>query len=338
MAAPPVVWGLLDDRPGHATQVLGIGDALPWPMIEKPMAFGWLARFDVRLLGASTLGLQRSASASLRPPWPNLLITCGKRCLPPARWIKKQSGGRTRIVHVMRPASTADLDLLVLPHHDRRLTTEEVEVLRVTGAPHRVNQRRLAKARATFAHRFDHLPAPRVAILVGGPARHVRYRQDWARDMAIRAAEVARSVNGSLMITVSRRTGRHSTAEIEAVLDGPHVFWKPGEGTENPYLGMLALADAIVVGADSVSMVSEACATGKPVFVYGSDRLVGPKLKILMSRLFKEGRIVALGDPFDHDPPAPLDTAADVAKAIVDRAGQWLDSGRRDNAAAQEVE
>jgi mitochondrial fission protein ELM1 len=333
----PVVWGLLDDRPGHATQVLGIGDALPWPMVEKPMGFGLMSKFDVRILGASVLGLNRRARAVLEPPWPDLLITCGRRCLPAARWIKKQAGGRTRIVHVMRPVVSTDLDLLVLPHHDRKLTHEEVEVVRVTGAPHRVSQAKLAAAREHFRERFAHLAAPRVAVLTGGPARHVQYRRDWARDLGMRATALARSMGGSLMVTTSRRTGTPSAAELEATLKLPHMIWKPGDPGENPYIGMLAWADAIVVGVDSVSMMSEACATGRPVHVYGGDRLVGHKLKMLAARLFKEGRIVALGDPFDHAPPPPLDAAGEVARVVMDRAEQWFPLVTRVNAAMSEA-
>ncbi|WP_159710528.1 mitochondrial fission ELM1 family protein [Geminicoccus flavidas] len=336
-AVSPVVWGLLDDRPGHATQVLGIGDALPWPMVEKPMGFGWLSRLDVRVLGASALGLNRAARARLVPPWPDLLITCGRRCLPVARWIKRQAGGRTRIVHVMRPAVATDIDLLVLPYHDRKLTNEEAEVLRVTGAPHRVNAARLAEARARFASRFAHLPAPRIAVLAGGPARHVRYRRDWARDLGQRATALAQAKGGSLMVTTSRRTGSAATAELAATLKLPHLMWKPGDSEDNPYLGMLALADAIVVSVDSVSMMSEACATGVPVHVYGGDRLVGHKLKMLVARLFKEGRIVALGDPFDHEPPPPLDAAAEVARVVMERAELWFPMVGRVNAAMSEA-
>ncbi|WP_051328950.1 mitochondrial fission ELM1 family protein [Geminicoccus roseus] len=333
----PVVWGLLDDRPGHATQVQGIGDALPWPMVEKHMGFGWLSRFDVRILGASVVGLNRKARSALEPPWPDLLITCGRRCLPVARWIKKQAGGRTRIVHVMRPAVSTDIDLLVLPHHDRKLTHEEVEVVRVTGAPHRVSARRLNEARERMAQRFAHLPRPRLAVLAGGPARHVQYRRDWARDLGLRAMALAQSMGGSLMVTTSRRTGETSAAELEATLKLPHVSWKPGDPGENPYLGMLALADAIVVGVDSVSMMSEACATGKPVYVYGGDKLVGHKLKMLVARLFKEGRIVALGDPFDHTPPPPLDSAGLVARVVMERAELWFPPVARVNGTLSEA-
>ena len=174
-------------------------------------------------------------------------------------------------------------------------------------------------------------------MLVGGPARHVRYRRDWARELGLRAVALAESRQGSLMVTTSRRTGSHAVAELAATLKVPHVNWKAGDPGANPYLGMLALADAIVVSVDSVSMMSEACATGRPVHVYGGDRLIGHKLKMLVTRLFKEGRIVALGDPFDHPPPPPLDAAREVADVIMERAEQWFPQVARGNAALSEA-
>ena len=60
-----------------------------------------------------------------------------------------------------------------------------------------------------------------------------------------------------------RRTRKSCVTVCEEV---PLFFWDGAE--ENPDFGLLALADAIVVTSDSVSMVSEACATGKPVHVF----------------------------------------------------------------------
>src|SRR3546814_939157 len=45
----------------------------------------------------------------------------------------------------------------------------------------------------------------------------------------------------------------------------PAEIWD-GDG-ENPYFGILALADHVVVTGDSVNMVSEAASTGKPEHV-----------------------------------------------------------------------
>ena len=70
-----------------------------------------------------------------------------------------------------------------------------------------------------------------------------------------------------LVVTTSRRTGAENEAILRAALaDVPSLIWD-GQG-DNPYFGMLALADAVVVTCDSVSMISEACYTGSPVHVY----------------------------------------------------------------------
>jgi mitochondrial fission protein ELM1 len=55
-------------------------------------------------------------------------------------------------------------------------------------------------------------------------------------------------------------------AQLRAKLAGvPGQVW--GGSGDNPYFAYLAAADAVLVTADSVSMVSEAAATGKPVHI-----------------------------------------------------------------------
>lgn len=294
------------------------------------MAYSWLARLDPRLLGAGAIGLTRPCRATLRPPWPDLLLTCGRRCLPVARWIKRRSGGRTRIVHLMRPATTADLDLVVLPRHDRDLPAG-VEVLRVTGAPHRVGPARLAQAHETFAARYEPLPEPRIGLLVGGPSRHVPYPDGWSAELGRAVSALAKERGGSVIATTSRRTGAAATTALAGALDGPHDLWSPGDPSDNPYLGILAWADVLVVTVDSVSMLSEACATAKPVHLFGAERVTGRKILALVRQLQREGRIVTLGEPFDHVPPPPLDPAAEVAHVIEERALEWLGADGRDS-------
>ncbi|KAG0260521.1 hypothetical protein BG011_001842 [Mortierella polycephala] len=66
----------------------------------------------------------------------------------------------------------------------------------------------------------------------------------------------------------------------------------------NPYEAMLALADKIVVTADSIAMTNEALATGKPVYILGGELARG-KLKVFhryladqhATRAFRPGRV-----------------------------------------------
>ena len=85
--------------------------------------------------------------------------------------------------------------------------------------------------------------------------------------LAKQLAAAAKAHSASLLITPSRRTGEDNLRIFERELAGvPHFLWD-GQG-DNPYFGMLGLADFIVVTADSVNMVSEAASTGKPVYVF----------------------------------------------------------------------
>ncbi len=89
---------------------------------------------------------------------------------------------------------------------------------------------------------------------------------------------------------------------------------------ENPYFGMLALADAIVVTADSVSMVSEAVATKAPVLL---ARLPGRSARIgaFMAALEKDGRVRDFDGRLALWETAPLDDTAEAAAAMRRRLG-----------------
>ncbi|HLI11719.1 MAG TPA: mitochondrial fission ELM1 family protein [Alphaproteobacteria bacterium] len=203
-------------------------------------------------------------SDRLRPPWPDILITCGRKGVPFALAIKRASGGRTFAIHIQDPLiDPAKLDLVAVPSHDR---IRGPNVIVTRGAIHPVTPAKLAAAAAHFRPAFAALPRPLVAVLIGGP--NGRYRLEPADMTAIaeRLAALARGTGAGLCVTTSRRTGRENERVLRERLAGvPAVIWT-GEG-ENPYLGMLALADHVLVTADSVSMVTEACATGKPVYI-----------------------------------------------------------------------
>jgi len=71
-------------------------------------------------------------------------------------------------------------------------------------------------------------------------------------------------------VTPSRRTGAAGLTLLRERLSGfSAAIWDGSR--ENPYFAYLALADAFLVTADSVSMISEAAATGKPVHILDLD-------------------------------------------------------------------
>jgi mitochondrial fission protein ELM1 len=265
----PTVWVLKDHKPGHTTQSIGLAEALGFPYETKELHFNLFNHLSNRVRGATTLGLNKARSAALHPPWPDLVISTGRRTAPVARWIGRQSQGRTRLVQLgRRGGETVEaFDLVVacahfrLPLHPRRM-----EIVAPLNA---VTPERLAQAAARWRGLFDGAPHPHVVLVVGGTSARHRLDPEIARRLGADACAFAASLGGSVFAITSRRTGTGAAAALRAGLgDAARLHeWKPDE-RDNPYLAHLALADAIIVTGESESMLAEAAAAGKPLFIY----------------------------------------------------------------------
>jgi hypothetical protein len=151
---------------------------------------------------------------------------------------------------------------MVVPEHDR---LRGPRVIVSKGAMHRVTPEKLAAARHAFPE-LAALPRPVISVLIGGSNRAYRFPLDRLGGIADQIAACLRETGGAAVVTPSRRTGAAGVALLRERLHGLAATVWDMTG-ENPYLAYLAVADAFLVTADSVSMVSEAAATGKPVHV-----------------------------------------------------------------------
>lgn len=290
------VWVLADDRPGNRGQALGVAEALGMPFAVKEIRYGPLGGLPNVLLGASFAGLSGDSRSELAPLWPDIVIGAGRRIAPVARAIKRLSGGQTFAVQIMDPGRFArrDFDLIAVPHHDQ--AAPGPNVFFITGAPHRVTPDTLARAAEAWRGRLAHLPNPRIAVLIGGSAKGRALAGAAMEDLASRIEAFARRTGGSLLITSSRRTDPASLDALLARVSVPHYVHRWGDAGENPYLGFLALADAVVVTGDSISMCSEACASGAPVYIFARDEFVTEKYARLHRELYDLGFARPLSD------------------------------------------
>ncbi len=114
MAISPKVWVLLGTERGDNGQLTSLADALGWPYETKQLVYNPLNRCPNLLLGASLISLDRRKSSPLTAPWPDLVIAASRHSVPVALWLKKRSGGRTRLVHLMYAQAPLDwFDLLI---------------------------------------------------------------------------------------------------------------------------------------------------------------------------------------------------------------------------------
>ena len=144
---------------------------------------------------------------------------------------------------------------------------------------------------------LSHLPGPYIAVVIGGNSGPYSYDEPAAARLGREASELARRFGTSLLITTSARTRPETLGPLEEALEVPYYLyrWRPND-SDNPYFAFLGLAERIIVTGDSVSMATEACATGKPVYLF--DLGVGWRS---MRREKQRGHFAFWnpGDPFD---------------------------------------
>ena len=318
MNQPLRIWVLADDRAGNVAQGLGVAEALGRPFETKDIRYSPLARLPNALQGATRLGVTPETRLALTPPWPDVVIAAGRRTAPVGRWIKRQNPNAF-LVQIMNPGRVGadEFDFVAIPAHDCELPSGDApNVMRTTGAPHRVTPVRLAAARDVWTPRFANLPRPLMALIVGGATNRKPFPMPLATKLGKDAAKMAKEAGGSVLLTTSRRTGADAEQALLAAIPEPRFVFTWGNTGENPYMGFLALADAIIVTGDSVSMCSEACATSAPVYIFSPDDMVAAKHGRLHTALYEQGFARALDGRFETWTHPPLNAAHDIARAI----------------------
>ncbi|UUX51567.1 mitochondrial fission ELM1 family protein [Nisaea acidiphila] len=320
LPAGATAWIVSDGTRGMEVQSLALARALGLdPVVKRIRPAPWLRAFPS--LGCCRAVPSSAGGDTLAPPWPDLVIGCGRRNAGAVLSIKARSRGRSFAVQIQDPRlDPALFDALVVPEHD---PVRGANVVLTTGSLNGIFALDLKNEAKRFEDLIGKLPTPRVLVSVGGPTR--RSRVDPA--LADRFAENLKRLmdsGGGLMMTTSRRTPDHLVRALRELADDSEsaLLWN-GEG-ENPYLGFLGAADTIVVTSDSVNMTSEACSTGKGVYVADLLRPSG-RIGIFQRTLPARGLTRPFSGeaaPFAYDPLRDAELAADGVRRLFAAAGR----------------
>jgi len=337
----PAIWVLWSERIGDRNQAEALARATGMPYELKHIEFHASRGRNIFMRSDRKFDVERSSK--LQSPWPGVIIVVDPECTRIARDLRIRADNAIKIVKLGRPPFgwlpgwiagrlSRWIDLVISPGQFKSRASARTIV---TDLPFsQVNRQSLAQARGDFARQLEDLPPPRIAVLVGGSTKGLAWSGETARRLGADIDALARGLHGSLMISTSYRTGENNSRELMAQIGVPHVayLW-PGSAGPNPLLGYLAHADQVVVTMDSISMVSDAISTGKPVDIYRlparrrgligglSSRLFsGVDRERLYSKLVASGRVAWFGTEHIRESPAPppdFDIAVKAVRKLV---------------------
>ena len=311
---PPSCWIITDGRRGIENQAMGLAEAAAraraLKLEMKTITHG-------PAMAAMSPALQfklknRPVDYKLDAPYPAMAIGCGRQAIAPLMALKKAAGERVFTVYIQDPRmDTSAFDLVVAPEHDE-LTGANVETM--IGSPNRVTETTIIGHTLEFGKKLASLPMPRAAFLIGGKSKtHTLGKRE--HQFHIDTAKAVAELGKSLLITTSRRTPDWAVTDYESLASDLDNVWLHKGGAPNPYFAFLGGADQIFVTEDSTNMLTEACATGKPVFRLPMAGKPG-KFQTLYEALETRCGVTPVGGILNKDDYDPLDETARVAELL----------------------
>lgn len=263
-----LVWVLQGARAGDNAQGRALAERLGAACVLKRLVWSPFHLLPNALAGAGLAAVDRERSDSLSPPWPDAVIAVGRRTAPVAVWIKRQSEGATRLIHLGRPRFPLDrFDLVITtPQYalpDGPNIVKALLPLTAEGA---------APDKDVWQSRFSQLPRPWTGVLVGGATFpfHLGHAEALTLAEALRAHHLR--VGGSLLVSTSPRSGPDAASILSDAVGSRGYVHRWTQGGGNPHRFILSEADRFIVTEDSASMLAEACRSRKPVEIYPLPR------------------------------------------------------------------
>jgi len=314
----PRVWVITDGAAGNLRQAVALAACLG--EISKTFALTTAAPW--RWLAPRQLPLSRAAfghgfSAALATDRPDIAVGCGRQAALATRLLGQYG---VRSVQILAPRiASRHWDVVVTPAHDGISGDNVIQTL---GSLHAIDAAWLQRARDEWPQ-FAELPSPRTAVLLGGPTKAVPLTEaDWQQLVLTLRNWQARD-GGSLLLSSSRRTpewlrqaARRDLADLFA------MQWHDAADGENPYAGLLGWADRVLVSADSVNLLSEACATSAPVYARLPVQASG-RIAAFHRGLLQRGRLTPLTGfpPISASRAIPLQELVEVSAQVRIRLG-----------------
>ena len=286
------IWILGDNRPGTVSQSIGLAEEIGFDYKIINLTYNFLAFLPNFLFSRSMIRLTKDVKNKFQnlDYLPSMIISAGRRSAPVALYLKELSDNRTKIVQIMNPNLNFDkFDFVILPKHDEADESAHSNLITTIGALTKTNEKSIAQEREKFASWFAEIKKPKIALMLGGSSNKTKFTTDSGIELAQIISEITNNMDATLLVLNSRRSCDELSQAVKSNLNCDFKFfdWKETKN-ENPYLAILGYADFFVITGDSVSMISECCSTGKPVYIFDEKEISSKKHRKFHQNLIAE--------------------------------------------------
>ena len=311
------IWVLTDHRAGTSNQAIGLAEKLGQDFTIKKLYYNIFANLPNQILGAREFYINKDLSDDLAQPYPDVLISAGRRTAPLALSIKKKSPN-TKIIQIMRPGFNYEqFDIIVLPQHDK--SSGGANIYWTIGAMNRIKSSEMLAHAEEFRAHIPQVNLCNIAVMIGGGNKGFEFGASEAEEMSGIIENLANNHGAQIAMSFSRRTSNEAKQIFRKKFTEPHFIYEPEQGGYNPYNGMLATADFVIVTGDSISMASEVATIGKPLYIYCPKSLSSTKHQYFIQQLLDLNIARKLEGELDHLSDyqyQPLNEAQKIANII----------------------
>jgi hypothetical protein len=284
------IWIISEGSPGHISQSKGLVaalaklTALEVAIVQTRPQFKGFVRTLVRLwmgrrgkaLSGKFLSRWLGCEIPAAAPHPDLIVASGGKAVFAARSLAVKFSAPLVFIGERKPYPSQWFHTVFTPS---AAETGVSDVL-IELIPTQVTRARVEQAAADWGER----PEGKLwAMVIGGVSPSHRYRKsDWEA-LAAAMNSLARREGLRWLVTTSRRTGTEVETWLCAALDpaaiAAAVWW--AQKPERKMAAFLGAAECAVVTQDSVTMVTEAVASGRPVVVASPAETLFPRASFL---------------------------------------------------------
>ena len=329
----PRIWVIPGNRPGDDAQVYALAEELALPFETRRLELNWRYWLSGGHYGVSADAVDRDLrKRTLVAPWPDLILLVGRTTVPVARWIREQSGGRTKLVMIGHPRVPYDVFDLVFTTRQYRIPDGDSVRLQPVAMSRYGKLPRLTSEEQAW---LDALPRPHLLLMLGGTTRHWKLGAKRIAEIAAELASQAAQAGGSLIVLRSARTSDAVVDAVEQRLESAPGEWRVVRQNFPRFSTLLHDADQLYPTADSVSMISEAAITGKPVGIvpveprWTARLLLGRQivdsnpsrdLRRFWTYLLDNRMVGTMDEPAASNTPNPVSDAAREVRALLEQA------------------